>query len=117
MRSTLEIIIAVKECQPVTMEELRLALLAVCSMEHFIREDLKSLIDAVNEGKPSAKMRAAFSKDTLERMFHARKKSPDEWLEPSNIPGNPEHDQRYKAGLALLDKVEAQMKAKGTTPP
>jgi hypothetical protein len=108
VRSTLEIIVAVKESQPVTETELRLALLALSSVGHFVEAELRSLADAVTADKPSAKMRAKFALETLERMFLACKKAPDEWLGPGGIPGNPEHDQRLKAGKALFKAATGQ---------
>lgn len=108
MRSTLEIIIAVKECQPATDEELRLALIAMCNMEHFVRRDLESLADAVIAGQPSAMLRAASAKKTLDAMFYARKKSPAEWLGPEHTPGTPEFQRFYEAGKRLLEKIEGQ---------
>jgi hypothetical protein len=101
MRSTLEIIIAVKECQPTTEEELRLALMAMSSIEHFIKEDLKSLVEAVEKGGASAKLRAQFARGTLERMFYARKKPPNEWLGKENVPGTPEQKERLATAKAI----------------
>lgn len=91
MRSTLEIIIAVQEQQPVTEEELRLALLAMSSIEHFLKNDFQSLIEAVLDGKPTARMKAEFSRGTIEKMFQALKTPPDKWLGASGIPGTPEN--------------------------
>lgn len=108
MRSTLEIIIAVKESQPVSEEELRLALLAMASFEYFLKDDLRSLVEAVEQDKPVAKLRAKFGRDLLERMFKAQKKSPAEWLGPTNIPGNPEYERRLAAGKKLFEKVTGQ---------
>jgi hypothetical protein len=105
MRSTLEIVIAVKESAPATEHELRLALLATVAIEHFVRKDLERLIDAVVECKPSARMRALEARGLLERMFEARKKAPDEWLGPENTPGNPEYERMLAFGKKLLEKV------------
>jgi hypothetical protein len=108
MRSTLEIIIAVKECQPVTEEELKLALMVMSSIDHFLESELRDLAEAVESGGASAKLRAGFAKGTLERMFAARKKAPDEWLGPGNIPGNPEHDRRLVTAKKLYEKATGQ---------
>ena len=108
MRSTLEIIIAVKESQPVTEDELKLALLVMSSVDYFLTNDLRQLADAVKADKPSAKMRAGFADGTLERMLAGKKKSPDEWLGPTNTPGNPEYERRLKAGKALFKAATGQ---------
>lgn len=107
MRSTNEIIIAVKENQPVTKEELRLALLVTVSNEHFLQNDLHKLIEAVMEDKASAKLQAKFAEGTLKTLFQAVKKDPALYLESHNIPGNPEHDKRYRTGLKILNKFLA----------
>lgn len=105
MRTTLEIIIAVKECQPVTEEEMKLALLAMSGIEHFIKKELMDLIQAIREDKPTVKMKAEFAWGTVERMWNAAKKPPDEWLGPDNIPGSPEFAARLKWGKALFKKA------------
>jgi hypothetical protein len=115
MRSTLEIIIAVKESQPATEEELRLALLVMSSIDHFVRHDLHELAEAVEAGRLSATWRAKEAMGTLERMFHARKQDPREWLGPDNIPGNPAYEQRYRAAMRLLEKVEQEQAQAGHT--
>jgi hypothetical protein len=108
MRSTLGIIIAVKESQPVSEEELKLALLVMSAIDHFLEADLRSLAEAVEQNKPAAKLRAKFGIELLERMFHARKKPPAEWLGPTNIPGNPEYEQRLATGKKLFEKATGQ---------
>ena len=107
MRSTLQIIIAVKESQPVTEEELRLALLALSGINHFVQHDLDGLIEAIEEGKPAPflKMKAEFMKGTRERLFQGIKKDPREWLGPGNIPGNPEYDQRLKMAKNIFKQA------------
>lgn len=103
MRSTVDIIVAVKECQPATEEELRLALVAMSAIEHFVRTDLQKLIDAVEEGKPAGviEIKAAFAKGTISRMFKAIKMPVDKWLGPGNTPGTPENTKR----LAMAKKI------------
>ena len=96
MRTTIEIIIANQENQSCTVDELRLALEALRIIHHFEHEELKKLIDVVRTDRPSAKMRADFAWGTIERMFAAIKKPPDEWLGPENIPGNPEQVKRLE---------------------
>lgn len=111
MRTTLEIIIAVKESQYVSFEELRLALMALSSIEHFEKNALDELIEAVEATEPldsngrAAKLRASFAKDTRERMFQALKSDPEKWLGPGGIPGTKEHDERYRAAIAVAKKA------------
>lgn len=105
MRTTVEIIIAVKECQPVTEDELKLALLAQSGIEHFIRTALLDLIEAIREDKPTVKMKAEFAWGTVDRTWNAGKKPPDEWLGPDNIPGSAEYAARLKFNKALFKKA------------
>lgn len=108
MRTTLQIIIAVKDCEPVTEEELRLALCALSGIEHFIRTDLEKLIDTVLNKERLAKFQAEFAKGTIERMFNAIKKPPDEWLGPGNIPGTPENNERMRWAKAVYKKATGE---------
>lgn len=107
VRSTLQIIVAVTESQPVSEEELRLALLALSGINHFIQHDLDGLVEAILEEKLPAflKMKAQFAKENRETMFLAIKKDPKEWLGPGNIPGNPEYQARMKMGKAIFKKA------------
>lgn len=109
MRSTNEIIIAVKECQPVTVDELKLALIVQSNINHFITDALRKLIEAIKKGKEGSFLRAAWAETTLESMFQAAKKDPEVWLQPDNIPGNPEHDKRYTISKKVLTKVLGAM--------
>lgn len=105
MRSTLDICIAVSENEPATDQELRYALQAMGSINHFIKQDLRLLIEAVLDGKPTAKMRAEFARGTLDRMFNGQKMPVDEWLGPGNIPGSPEQQERLRVGKAIFKKA------------
>lgn len=93
MRSTLDIIIAVKESQSVTEEELRLALVVMSNAQHFVRRELQQLIDAAEKGKDLA-FRVHFAKETIESVFKAMKRDPAEWLGPANTPGTPEYERQ-----------------------
>ncbi len=102
MRSTLDIIIAVKESRPVEPEELRLALLALSSIDQFTKNSLDGLIGAIEEKAPRVvELKAHFAKQTRESMFQAMKRDPAAWLGPGGIPGNPEHDARLKVAKAV----------------
>ena len=109
MRSTLEIICAVKECRPVTEEELRLALVVMTNMEHFVRHELHKLIELIQDGSTSLGVRATLIKDSLDRLFHARKLDPVEWLGAENIPGTPEYAKRQEWALKVLGSVEKRL--------
>lgn len=108
MRSTLEIIIAVKDCQPITEQELKIAIMVMSSINHFLEDELRELAKAVEGGKSSAKLRAGFANGTVERMLTARKKAPDEWLGMGNIPGTPEYAERLAGAKRLLEKATGQ---------
>ena len=105
MRSTNEIVIAVKESQPATDQELRYCILALSAMNHFANNDLDNLIDAVLEKKPLATVRAEISKRGRERRFQSNKMPVDQYLGLGNIPGNPEYEQRMKMSKALFKKA------------
>ena len=107
MRSTNEIIIAVKECQPVTEDELKLALCAMSGIHYHLKRSLEKTISDIEDGKPEAmlKYRAGFEKGTLEVMFNAIKMPPDEFLGPDNTPGTPEFKKRLDLGKAIFKKA------------
>ena len=98
MRSTLEIIIAVKENEACTNEELRLALLAEASFLYFTESNLQDLLEALDKRRDGivTDLRISEAKRWIEDKFKAQKKDPSEWLGPANIPGNPEYEARYK---------------------
>lgn len=111
MRTTLQICIAVKEAEPdITDEELRLCIAAMSGIEHFYRQALVDLIEAIREGKPAEllKMKAEFAWGTHERMFNAAKKQPAEWLGPGNIPGSPEQQERLAWAKRVYEKATGQ---------
>jgi len=105
MRTTLEIIIANQENKPCTMQELSLALEALRNIRHVEHQELKRLIEVVRNERPTAKMRAEFAWKTIENMFTAIKKPPDEWLGPANIPGNPEQVKRLEWAKNIARKA------------
>jgi hypothetical protein len=111
MRSTLDILVAVNENQPVEKEELRLAIVALSSIHHFVTDSLKNLLVAA-EADPNTsgrvKLRVAAAKDTLKQMHQAKKTDPEKWLGPQNIPGTPEHDARLKAAKNLFEKATGE---------
>ena len=110
MRSTNEIIIAVKECQPVTEDELKLALCAMSGIQYYLKRSLEKILSDIEDGKPEAmlKYRAGFEKGTLDVVFNAIKMPPDEFLGPGNTPGNPEHKRRLEMGKRIFKKATGQ---------
>lgn len=110
MRSTIEIIIAVKESQPVTEEELKLALCAMSGIHHHLQESLRKIIEEIRAEKPAPllKMKADFEYGTLERLWNGIKMPADEFLGPGNTPGNPEHARRMEMGKRIYKKATGE---------
>lgn len=111
MRSTLEILIAVDECQEVTLEETKMALAALDSICYFTKKNLDDLIEAIEKEKNASlllKMKLKFAKDTQESMFQARKKDPMEWLGPNNIPGSPEKQRFHEIAKKVFKKATGE---------
>ena len=111
MRTILQIQIAVKEAEPeITDEELRLCIESMNGIEHFYRSALIDLIELIREGKPEAllKMKAEFAWGTVERMFAAQKKTPQEWLGPGNIPGSPEQRRWLALAKRIYEKATGE---------
>jgi hypothetical protein len=110
MRTTNEIICAVKDCQPATDEELRLALVAMSGMYLLLQSSLYELAEAVgiDEGKTgpqpliTARLRAHGAKRLLEDMFRAAKTPPDKWLGPAHTPGTPENKEQVRMARAVF---------------
>jgi hypothetical protein len=111
IRTINQIQIAVQESDPnITDKELRLCIEAQRNIEHFYRQELIGLIEAIREGKPEKllKMKAEFAWGTVERMFTASKKPPAEWLGPNNIPGSPEQQRRLGWAKKVYEKATGE---------
>ena len=110
MRTTNEIIIAVKDCEPVTDQELKLALVAMAGIQYFLKSDLQTLVDLSLGDAPSGriKMRAEFAKQTIDRMFKAIKTPPDKWLGEDGIPGTEANRSRMEMGKAIFKAATGQ---------
>jgi hypothetical protein len=106
MRSTKDIITAVKESQPVTQDDLRMALLVMSTVDGFTWRELYDLIEAVQSDPEQARMKAAFAKGILERMYRAKKEDPETWLGPEQTPGAAAHDRWQQIGRRLLERIE-----------
>lgn len=107
-RNILEIIIACKEQQPATEEELRLCVVALSAMLYTVEREERELFEAVVEGKPSAKLRAEVCKRETEIRFKAKKMAPREYLGPSHTPGTPENENLARMAKAVFKKATGQ---------
>lgn len=105
MRSTLDIEIAVSECQPATDEELRLAVASLSSMLHFMSKTVDDLIAVILEKPGLAKFKAEFAKGTRENVFKGKKNPMDVWLGPRGIPGSPEQKASLELGKKIFKKA------------
>lgn len=111
MRTVCQIQIAVQEADPnITDEEMRLCIESQRNIEHFYRQELLGLIEAIRQGKPEGilKMKAEFAWGTHERMFNAAKKPPAEWLGPDNIPGSAEQRKRLSWAKKVFEKATGE---------
>lgn len=103
MRSTAEIIVAVKECEPCTDEELRMALMALSGIEYFSNSKLRKLAEAVAKGHPTVvQIELASAKAWQESRFAAERQDPLVWLGPPWTPGTPEYAERLASDKAIL---------------
>jgi hypothetical protein len=108
MRSTRDIIVAVKEGQPVSEDELRIAVLVMSVVDAFTWRELYDLIEVIEQDKPGqAAAKAAFAKSILERMFQAKREDPAKWLGP--LRGVAEKGRWQKISKKLLEKIEQEM--------
>lgn len=106
MRTTIEIICAVQDSKPVTLEECKLALMVLSNINHFVERSLRELAESVlKEHSSGTNFRATTAQKLLEDMFAARKKPPADWLGPRNTPGTPEHAKEQQWAKNLFKKA------------
>jgi hypothetical protein len=107
VRSTLEIICAVKDSQPVTEEELRMALLVMSSINYFNKRQVENLTKAFGQDtKESIRKFTIHDADGHEdRMVKIMKGDMIVVLGPGNIPGTPEYEARMKMNRDILKKA------------
>lgn len=108
MRSTNEIIIALKECGPVEYDELRMACLVLNSLLFFSHNNIKRLLKGGTGAEITKNMEFPHAHADLgisKTEYEAMKKDPVEWLGVDNIPGTPEYMERYKISKAIFNKV------------
>lgn len=108
MRNTLEIVIAAKEQQPATEEELRLTVVALSHMLYAVERDCRSLTEAVLEGLPSAKLRAGFCKREDEIRFRSKKMPLSEYLGAEYTPGTPENLRLRQMAAKVFEKATGE---------
>lgn len=103
MRSINEIIIAVKNCEPATEQELRLCVASLDSIEYTTNRNLENLSSAIVEGREFSI--GLYQKEAIrwqETRFNVFKGTPDKWLGPGNTPGTPEQRQRIATAKAIF---------------
>ena len=117
MRSTRDIIIAVKEGQPVAEDELRIALLVMSAVDAFTWRELYDLIEAIEQDKPGqAATKAAFARSILERMFQAKREDPAKWLGSKHVRGDAEQDRWLKINKMLLERIDQGIREPASAP-
>lgn len=108
-KTTLQIQIAVQENETnITEQELRLCIEAQRNIEHFYRQALIDLIEAIREDNKYLKAKAEFAWGTVERMFTASKRPPAEWLGQDNVPGHPEQVKRLAWAKRVYEKATGE---------
>lgn len=109
MRTTNEIVIAVKECQPVSEEELRLAVASLSSINAFHSMQINKLIEAFGSGSElKLKLRLSALPGHRESMFQGAKAPMDKWLGAENTPGTPENKARLDWAKSVYKKATGE---------
>ena len=106
MRSTAEIIIAIKDCEEVSIEELKMACLVEDALLFFAHGNIRRLLkggigaELTRKEFPDAHADLGISKHEYEAM----KKDQIEYLGVDHIPGTPEYNARYEISKKILKK-------------
>lgn len=100
MRTVNSIVGAVQEQQPVTEQELRLALLC-------LYYDGQMACQSDYEGVSESRLRMR-AKENFARRFRMLKSEPDKYLGPRWTPGTPENAEGRELSKRILAKFEAQ---------
>lgn len=111
-RSTNEIIIAIKDNEPVTLEELRLACLVLDAQLFFAHNNIKRLIAGGTAAEVTKKLEFPGAYGQLgisESEFKAMKMDPAECLGPSHIPGTPEYEAHYSISKKIFEKAMSKV--------
>ena len=113
MRSTAEIIIAIKDCEEVDIEELKMACLVEDALLFLAHGNIRQLLkgglgaDLTRLEFPDAHAYLGISKHE----YAAMRKDPIEYLGVDHIPGTPEYNSRYDISKKILKKF---LKAEGS---
>ena len=114
MRSTSEIIAAIKDSEPVDYEELRMACLVLDSLLFFAHGNLRRLLagglgaELTKMDFPDAYAELGISKQEYE----AWGKDPVEYLGKEHIPGTQEYDQHYRISKKIFERFFAESQNK-----
>ena len=113
MRSTANIIGAIKDCEPVEYEELRLAVLVLDSLLTFKQKHLIRLLKGGYGAELTEKMEYPDAHKDLgisKTEWNALRMDPEKYLGKSHIPGTPEFESHYKISKKILEKALAEGK-------
>lgn len=108
MRTILDIIVACKDREPATEEELRLTVVALSAMLHLAEDELRKLVEAVLAGNASARLRAGVAQKADEARFKSRKMSPRDYLGDTYTPGTPENERLKQTAKAIFKAATGQ---------
>lgn len=118
MRSTCEIIAAVKDGEEVPYEELKLA----CMVQSFLLLQYQNDVKRLLKGGIAAEMtkqsyysdpKTASAEGGISSVYwNAIKADPQKFLGPAHIPGTPEYEERYRVSKAVFNKVMGDMAKK-----
>lgn len=116
MRSTNDIIAAIKDGEAVEYEELRMACLVMDALLFFAHGNIRRLLaggigaELTIKDFPDAHADLGISKQEWEAM----RKDPIEYLGRDHIPGTSEYESRYKVSKALFNRfVKNQEESNG----
>jgi len=108
MRSTLDICIAVQDEQPATEHELRLCVASLSAINHFLKQNLRNIIEANKDNKTLVPLRIGFASTELANLFDAQKRPMDVWLGRRGTPGTPEHREEQAWAKRIFEKATGQ---------
>ena len=108
MRSTNEIIIAIKENESVEPEEMRMACLVLNALLFFAHNNIERLIKGGTLAEVTKRMEFPDEYGELgvsKSEFKAMKMDPIKYLGPSNIPDTPEYERIYRVSKKIFEKI------------
>ena len=107
MRSTLKIIVAVKDQEPVTEEELKMALLVMSAVNYFANNKIEALVRSIERNK-MREYAVAEAKKWRESEFEMLKNDPLICLGRSGIPGTPENNEQMRMSRQIYKAVTGE---------